>query len=81
MLELSTRMKGAALTALRSLCRFGARAARRAPQVAQSMVEYAIIAAIVAIVAVTAVKALGVKVGNAFDNVGSQVDDSTKKGP
>jgi Flp pilus assembly pilin Flp len=47
-----------------------------APQVGQSMVEYAIIAALVAVVALAAVKALGGSVTQTFQNVDSAVQDA-----
>ena len=47
-----------------------------APQVGQSMVEYAIIAAIVAVVAVAAVKVLGISVNNAFSRAETSIDQA-----
>jgi Flp pilus assembly pilin Flp len=54
----------------------GAWMVRTAPQVGQSMVEYAIIAAIVAVVAVVAVRALGVSVTGAFSRAEAQVNSA-----
>jgi Flp pilus assembly pilin Flp len=51
---------------------------RTAPQVGQSMVEYAIIAAIVAVVAVAAVKVLGTSVNNAFTRAEVSIDEAGK---
>ena len=49
---------------------------RTAPQVGQSMVEYAIIAAIVAVVAVAAVRLLGTSVSNAFSRAETSIDQA-----
>ncbi len=49
---------------------------RTAPQVGQSMVEYAIIAAIVAVVAVASVKLLGDRVGAAFVRASVSIDQA-----
>jgi Flp pilus assembly pilin Flp len=51
-------------------------ARRTGPQVAQSMVEYAIIAAIVAVVAVGAVKLLGDRVNAAFTRAETSIDQA-----
>jgi pilus assembly protein Flp/PilA len=55
-------------------------ATRTAPELGQSMVEYAIIAALVAVVALGAVTALGRSVNNTFSNVASSVETANSGG-
>jgi Flp pilus assembly pilin Flp len=73
----STRAVVAATAArARALVRW---AVRTAPQVGQSMVEYAIVAAIVAVIALAGVRLIGGTVYNAFVHAEAQVDSASKE--
>jgi Flp pilus assembly pilin Flp len=59
----------------------GAWTARGAPQLGQSMVEYAIIAALVAVVALGAIRLLGGSLGSTFSHIDSAVNTANSAGP
>lgn len=53
---------------------------RKGPQIAQSMVEYAIIAALVAVAAIVAIRGLGQTVSGVFSNVCTEMQSGTQTG-